>query len=155
MVVYSYKHLVFIGVVSKGNFFLGYIEAVVRVTSLHNISKTPKFNKEEGYFFKMSRTVLQTRTIIPILRTSLLSKLSSELVICTSRPISACAVCGNKRLQSNQTQREEILALTKTQMAGFSTKENQYPVRTCSFSGRDSYLNIMKGNFFLELLFGI
>ena len=51
MVVYSYKHLVFIGVVSKGNFFLGYIEAVVRVTSLHNISKTSKFNKEEGYFF--------------------------------------------------------------------------------------------------------
>ena len=94
----------------------------------------------------MSRTVLQTRTIIPLLRTSLLSKLSSELVVCTSRPISACAVCGNKRLQSNQTQREKILALTKTQMAGFSTKENQYPVRTCSFSGRDSYL--MKGNFF-------
>lgn len=146
MVVYSYKHLVFIGVVSKGNFYLGYIEAVVRVTSLHNISKTSKFNKEKGYFFKMSRTVLQTRTIIPLLRTSLLSKLSSELVVCTSRPISACAVCGNKRLQSNQTQREKILALTKTQMAGFSTKENQYPVRTCSFSGRDSYL--MKGNFF-------
>lgn len=127
MVVYSYKHLVFIGVVSKGNFYLGYIEAVVRVTSLHNISKTSKFNKEKGYFFKMSRTVLQTRTIIPLLRTSLLSKLSSELVVCTSRPISACAVCGNKRLQSNQTQREKILALTKTQMAGFSTKENQYP----------------------------
>ena len=94
----------------------------------------------------MSRTVLQTRTIIPLLRTSLLSKLSSELVVCTSRPISACAVCGNERLQSNQTQREKILALTKTQMAGFSTKENQYPVRTCSFSGRDSYL--IKGDFF-------
>ena len=94
----------------------------------------------------MSRTVLQTRTIIPLLRTSLLSKLSSELVACTSRPISACAVCGNERVQRNQTQREKILALAKTQMAGFSTKENQYPVRTCSFSGRDSYL--MKGNFF-------
>lgn len=75
----------------------------------------------------MSRTVLQTRTIIPLLRTSILSKLSSKLVACTSRPISACAVCGNERLQSNQTQRQKILALTKTQMAGFSTKENQYP----------------------------
>lgn len=127
MVVYSYKHLVFIGVVSKGNFFLGYIEAVVRVTSLHHISKTSKFNKEEGYFFKMSRTVLQTRTIIPLLRTSLLSKLSSELAVCTARPISACAVCGNERPRSNQTQREKILALSKTQIAGFSTKENQYP----------------------------
>ena len=90
--------------------------------------------------------MLQTRTIIPLLRTSLLSKLSSELVACTSRPISACVVCGNERVQSNQTQREKILALTKTQMAGFSTKENQYPVRACSFSGRDSYL--MKGDFF-------
>ena len=45
VVVYSYKHLVFIGVVSKGNFFLGYIEAVLRVTSLHNISETSKFTE--------------------------------------------------------------------------------------------------------------
>ena len=94
----------------------------------------------------MSRTVLQTRTIIPLLRTSLLSKLSKELVAFTSRPISACVVCGNARPQINQTQRVKILAVTKTQMAGFSTKENQYPVRSCSFSGRDSYL--IKGNLF-------
>ena len=92
----------------------------------------------------MSRTVLQTRTIIPLLRTSLLSKLSSDLVACTSRPVSACVVCGNARPQSNQTRRDKILAVTKTQIAGFSTKENQYPVRTCSFSGRDSYL--IQGN---------
>lgn len=94
----------------------------------------------------MSRTVLQTRTIIPLLRTSLLSKLSNELVACTLRPISACVVCGNARPQINQTQRVKILAGTKTLMAGFSTKENQYPVRSCSFSGRDSYL--IKGNLF-------
>lgn len=89
--------------------------------------------------------MLQTRTIIPLLRTSLLSKLSSDLVACTSRPISACVVCGNARPQSNQTRRDKTLAVTKTQIAGFSTKENQYPVSTCSFSGRDSYL--IQGNF--------
>ena len=38
MVVYSYKDLVFIGVVSKERLFLGCIETVARVTpSLHNI----------------------------------------------------------------------------------------------------------------------
>lgn len=73
----------------------------------------------------MSRSVLQTRTIIPLLRTSLLGRLSSDLagrsLIC-SAPISTCVVCGNSWFE-----RYKRSSVTKTQISWFSTKENQYP----------------------------